>query len=139
MKTEEYLVIFLLYHKSFIHSARRNWNYEKYYWNDIMCTHENILLYILQKQTFHLPIGNCILSLAVDTSLNLTHSKSLLFRGPNQQVILSRDGSFFPQNPAWGVFPFLKKKKCVIHVHVVLMDMQYISVDYLIKLPDIFL
>lgn len=68
--------------------------------NDIICGHENILIYILQKQTFHLPTGNCILSVAVDTSLNLTHSKSLSFRVPNQQVRLSRDGSFFPQNPA---------------------------------------
>lgn len=103
MKTEEYLVIFLLITINLLFIVQEEIETMKNITddiNDIMCTHENILLYILQKQTFHLPIGNCILSLAVDTSLNLTHSKSLLFRGPNQQVILSRDGSFFPQNPA---------------------------------------
>lgn len=105
MKTEEYLVIFLLYHKyiNLLFTVQEEIETIKNITddiNDMMCTHENILLYILQKQTFHLPTGNCILSVAVDTSLNLTHSKSLLFRGPNQQVILSRNGSFFPQNPA---------------------------------------
>lgn len=104
MKTEEYLVIFLLYHKyiNLLFIAQEEIETIKNITddiNDMMCTHENILLYILQKQTFHPPIGNCILSVAVDTSLNLTHSKSLLFQGPNQQVILSRNGSFFPQNP----------------------------------------
>lgn len=93
--------------------------------NDIICGHKNILNYILQKQTFHLPTGSCILSVAVDTSLNLAHSKSLSFQVPSQQVILSRDVSFFPQNPAWGVFPFLLKK-CV-YMHVVLLDIQELN------------